>query len=70
MKSLFHQAESIRFSLQEAFIALLPFVVLMSAIRLVDFGLIYSGIQIPFLTLDTLAAIARMLDTAVPVMLA
>ena len=70
MKPVVRHAESVRFALQEAFIALMPFVVLIAAFRLIDFSLVYSGLEIPFLSLDMLAAIARMLDIALPVMLA
>ena len=70
MKSFVGFAENIRFSLQEAFIALVPFVVLISAIRLIDFALLYSGVAVPFLANETLNDIGRLLDVAMPVMLA
>lgn len=70
MKSFVGFAENIRFSLQEAFIALVPFIVLISAIRLIDFALLYSGISLPFLPAQTLEDIGRLLDVAMPVMLA
>lgn len=70
MKSLVGFTENIRFSLQEAFIALVPFIILISAIRLIDFALLYSGVALPFLSDHTLHDIGRLLDIAMPVMLA
>ncbi|MBC2859724.1 EAL domain-containing protein [Stappia sp. 28M-7] len=70
MKSFVGFAENIRFSLQEAFIALVPFVILVSAIRLIDFALIYSAASLPFLSYQTLTDIGRLLEIAMPVMLA
>lgn len=70
MKSVVGFAENLRFSLQEAFIALLPFVVLISAVRLLDFALIYADLEIPYLSQSTLADVGRLLDIAMPVMLA
>ncbi|WP_067333810.1 EAL domain-containing protein [Stappia indica] len=70
MKSFVGFAENVRFSLQEAFIALVPFIILISALRLIDFAFTYSGIVLPFLPPSILAEISRLLDVAMPVMLA
>jgi len=70
MKSFLGFAENIRFSLQEAFIALVPIIVLISALRLIDFALLYSGLAIPFLPPETLAEVTNVLDIAMPVVLA
>lgn len=69
MKPVVRHAESVRFALQEAFIALLPFVVLISTVRLIDFALVYSGSTLPFVSLDMISAIMRIFDSAMPVML-